>query len=170
MGAMKDLLAYGLVILMGLAGTAYFLPKSATKMLNQNILMTSDFVNSLRDMATDYSSVNATQDFQNINIQALDTKNLLPSNATISGTGATSYIVPPHDAQQKVYIVDPNSASATDKGKQYRITIDATASKMNAEDKQVFEDKLKSNFERGGGTVTNYESSSADGQISVTFE
>lgn len=170
MNWMKDLLVAGVLILMGVAGAAYLVPKSSTKLMNQNILLTSDFVNTIRDMATDYSTVNTTQDFQNISISALDTKNLLPTNASVSGTGTTSYIVPPHDLQQKIYIIDPNSASATDKGKQYKITVDSTASKMNSDDKQVFEDKLKSNFERAGGTVSDYTASGADGKISVTFE
>ena len=170
MGAMKDLIAVGLVILLGLAGAAYFLPKGSTKLLNQNILLTNDFVNSVRDMATDYASLNPTQDYQNINVKALQDKNLLPSNATVTGTGNASTITPPYDQKQKISVIDPNSASATDKGKQYKVTVDATASKLDNSEKQVWEDKLKANFERAGGTVSDYEASNADGKISVTFE
>jgi hypothetical protein len=170
MGAMKDLIAYGIVILLSLAGGAYFLPKGSTKVLNQNISATNAFVNTLRDMATDFSSVNPTQDFQNISMEELASKNILPTNITITGTGSSSSINPPHDTKQVVKISDPNSASATDKGKQYQIDIDATASKMNADDKQVWEDKLKSQFELGGGKVSNYTSTNADGRITVTFE
>jgi len=171
MGAMKDLIAIGLVILLGLAGAAYFLPKGSTKLLNQNILLTNNFVNNLRDIATDYASLNPSQDFQGINMAELKDKNLLPTNADIQGSGDSSYIVPPYDYKTKIYVIDPNSGDATLKGRQYKITIDATGSdKIKATDRQIWEDKLKSNFERDGGVVSDYQSSNADGKISVTFE
>ena len=167
---MKDLIAIALAIALSLAGAVYFIPNISTKMLNQNILSCNDFVNGLRNTALDYASLNTTQDYQGIAMDDLKTKNLIPSNSVIVGTGTNAKLTPPYDTKQTITITDPNSASATDQGKQFRITIDASASKLDADEKQIWEDKLKSNFERAGGTVTGHTATSADGIISVTFE
>jgi len=167
---MKDLIAIALAIALSLAGAVYFIPNISTKILNQNILSCNDFVNGLRNIALDYASLNTTQDYQNITMDDLKTKNLLPSNSSISGTGGTSKLTPPYDTKQTITIEDPKSTSTTDKGKQFKITIDASASKLDADEKQIWEDKLKSNFERAGGTVTGHTATKADAVISVTFE
>lgn len=167
---MKDLIAIALAIALSLAGAVYFIPNISTKMLNQSILSTNDFVNGLRNNALDYASLNTTQDYQGISMDELKTKKLIPANSVVTGTGATAKLAPPYDAKQTISITDPNSASASDKGKQFKISVDASASKLDTTEKQTWEDKLKSNFERAGGTVSDYDATGADAKISVTFD
>lgn len=50
------------------------------------------------------------------------------------------------------------------------ITMDASARWSDAIDKQNWEDAMSKSIEKSGGTVSNYESSGADGIISARFE
>ena len=168
--ALKELILYGIVAILTIMGGSFVIGKGSTKILTQNIAQTTGQVNTIRNFASDYTQLNTTGDFVGINMEAFGTKKILPSGLTITGTGDASTITSPYDKLQKMLIIDPNSASATLKGKQYKITIDSTLSKMDADAKQVFEDKLKSNFEASGGIVSDYDASSADGKISVIFE
>jgi len=167
---MKELIGIALAIALSMAGAVYFVPNISTKMLNQSILSSNDFVNGLRNTALDFASLSPTQDYQNISMEQVKTKKLIPSNSVVVGTGSTSKLTPPYDAKQAITIADPNSASTTDQGKQFIITINASASKLDPDEKQIWEDKLKSNFERAGGLVTSYTTTNADAIISVTFE
>lgn len=170
MNAFQQMVLYSVLGMLALGGIIYVVPKASTKTLNQNIVQTAGFVSTLRDEATDYASINATQDFQSISMDTLNTKGILAGGMAVNGTGSTSYINPPYEQKQKITIFDPNAGSSTDAGKSYEITIDASGSNLTANNKQVWEDKLNAQFQLSGGVVSDYQSSGADGKISVTFQ
>lgn len=170
MNASKEMIITGILLVLSMIGGSFLMVKGSTKILTKQIASTIDQVNTIRDYSSDYVQLSPTGDYQNINFEKLGDKDILPNNLTVNGTGDSSTIKSPYDQLQTMNLTDPNSSSATLKGKFQKIKIDSSASKFTATEKQNWEDKLKRAFENAGGTVSDYDSSNADAVISVTFE
>ncbi len=167
--ASKEMIIYvflGVLIAMGLA-VGY--PKLSAQLLISKITSTTDLVGTLRTISKQYIAVNDTQDLQNITIEELDNKNLVPSNFSISGTGAASYMLAPFDKKIRLSLSDPNSGTAS-AGNSVQITVDAANLGLGTKDRQIWEDTLKRNIEAAGGSATGYDASGADGVINAIFE
>jgi len=124
----------------------------------------TQFMGTLRHISNQYIGFSNTQDLQNISMEAVKSKNLLKSY-TVSGSGSSSYIQASFDKKIKFSMQD-----ADGDGNALLITMDASARWSDAIDKQNWEDAMSKSIEKSGGTVSNYESSGADGIISARFE
>lgn len=169
MGAMKELIILGIVLLLSVIGAAYIIPKASSKQLNQHIVKDMETVNMLRNAAQEYAGLTTNGDFTGINIEAIKNKNILPSNANIEGTGDTSVYHPPYDPKEKISMYDPNKGDPLKEGTTYTIEISAADSKMDNQSKEIWEKKLEENFKRSGGQINTF-GSYTDGKIAVTFE
>ena len=164
----KDMIMYAFISIIIVAALAVGMPKLSSMKVISKATNITDTVGTLRVIANQYIAVSTTQDLQNINISTLSDNNLIPGNYTISGSGDDSYVVGSFDSKIKFYITDPYSSS-TSAGNYVKIKVDASGLGYDSKDMQTLENKLKSNLEGAGGTVEDYESSGADGVISVVF-
>lgn len=124
----------------------------------------TQFMGTLRHISNQYIGFSDTQDLQNISMSELKAKNLLKSY-TVYGSGSSSYIQASYDKKIKFSMQD-----ADGDGNALLITLDASTKWSDATDKQNWEDAMSKKIESSGGTVSNYESSGADGIISARFE
>lgn len=164
----KDMIMYAFLSIIIVAALAVGMPKLSSMKVMSKATNITDTVGTLRVIANQYIAASTTQDLQNINVETLVTNNLIPGNYKTSGSGDSSYLVGSFDTKIKFYITDPY-ASSTSAGNYVKIKIDASGLGYDSKDMQVLENKLKNNLEGAGGTIKDYESSGADGTISVIF-
>lgn len=124
----------------------------------------TQFMGTLKHVAGQYTAFSTTQDLQNISMSEVKTKGLLKSY-TLYGSGNSSYIEASFDKKIRFSMQD-----ADGDGNAVLITMDASNKWSDATDRQNWEDSMSSKISKSGGTVSNYESSGADGIISARFE
>lgn len=168
MNASSELALKAVLVILGLIGLGAVSINMGSKKDEEKTNMTIQATVTARSYCSSYSVIVPTLDYQNINIKTMQDKNLLPKNSVVSGTGSTSTMAMPFDKRILMSIEDPNSGSATLKGRSYQVKLDASGSDIG--NLQNFEDSLNTHLSNLGATMSGYTSTGADGVISATFE
>lgn len=124
----------------------------------------TQFMGTLKHVAGQYTSFSTTQDLQNISMAEVKSRGLLKSY-TLYGSGSSSYIEASFDKKIRFSMQD-----ADGDGNAVLITMDASRKWSDPIDLQNWENSMSASISKGGGTVSNYEKSGADGIISARFE
>lgn len=163
MNITKNWILAGFLTVLSILGASAVIDNFEPKKFEQKISLTQDHIATMRGWATLYASLNPpTKDYANINISNVASKNIM--QLPVVGSGASSTVVAPFDSEMSFGL------SASSSNKKFTISItQSTNTSMDSTQKQQFEDLIKDWAVNIGASVGGYTSSSADGNISITF-
>ncbi|MCT7910698.1 hypothetical protein N5912_02545 [Arcobacter lacus] len=158
----KQLIAFGIVMLMAIGSMLYMSFGGDTKLLQQKIIQTQQGVQTVRDWAVTFAGISTTKDYKDISMQSLKAKGLF--NYDVNGSGTSSTIKLPSDDSINLAL------AASSNNKEFIVTVTlASDNNFDETEKQIFEDKLNADLKSSATQVTSYTSSGADGTISFQF-